>query len=75
MTGVIPALNFGVHACSVAQSCPALCDPMDCSLAGSSVHQISPGKSSGVGYRSLLQGISPTQGLNQGLLHSRVFTV
>ena len=26
--------------CEVAQSCPALCDPMDCSLPGSSVHGI-----------------------------------
>ena len=26
--------------CSVAQSCPTLCDPMDCSLPGSSVHGI-----------------------------------
>ena len=25
---------------SVAQSCPALCDPMDCSPPGSSVHEI-----------------------------------
>ena len=24
----------------VAQSCPALCDPMDCSLSGSSIHGI-----------------------------------
>ena len=24
----------------VTQSCPTLCDPMDCSLAGSSVHGI-----------------------------------
>ena len=24
----------------VAQSCPTLCDPMDCSLQGSSVHEI-----------------------------------
>ena len=24
----------------VAQSCPALCDPMDCSPPGSSVHEI-----------------------------------
>ena len=29
-----------VRACSVAQSCPALCDPMNCSLPGSSVHGI-----------------------------------
>ena len=26
----------------VAQSCPTLCDPMDCSLSGSSVHGIFP---------------------------------
>ena len=25
---------------AVAQSCPILCDPMDCSLPGSSVHEI-----------------------------------
>ena len=24
----------------VAQSCPTLCDPMDCSLSGSSIHVI-----------------------------------
>ena len=29
-----------VHACSVAKSCPTLCDPMDCSPPGSSVHGI-----------------------------------
>ena len=26
--------------CSVAQSCPTLCDPMDCSLRGSSLRGI-----------------------------------
>ena len=30
--------------CLVAQLCLALCDPMDCSLRGSSVHEDSPGK-------------------------------
>ena len=29
-----------VCACSVIKSCPAFCDPMDCSLPGSSVHGI-----------------------------------
>ena len=29
------------HACSVAKSCPTLWAPMDCSLPGSSVHEIS----------------------------------
>ena len=32
-----------------AQSCPTLSDPMDCSLPGSTVHGIFPGKSTGVG--------------------------
>ena len=40
---------------------------MDCSLPGSSVHGDSPGQNTGVGSRSLLQGIFPTQGLNPGL--------
>ena len=26
--------------CVVAQSCPTLCSPLDCSLSGSSVHEI-----------------------------------
>ena len=30
----------GVCMCEVAQSCPTLCDPMDCSLSGSSLHGI-----------------------------------
>ena len=30
--------------CLVTQSCPALCDPMDCSLPGSSVLSDFPGK-------------------------------
>ena len=29
-----------LHACSVAQSCPNLCNPVDCSPRGSSVHGI-----------------------------------
>ena len=55
----------------VAQSCPTLCNPMDCSPPSSSVHGDSPGKNTGVGYRALLQGIFPTQGSNPGLLHCR----
>ena len=27
-------------SCSVAQLCPTLCDPMDCSLPGSTIHEI-----------------------------------
>ena len=46
-------------------------DPMDCSLPGSSVHGDSPGKNTGVGCRTLLQGIFQTQGLNPGLPHCK----
>ena len=53
--------------CLVVQSCPTLCNPMDYSLPGSSVHGESPGKNTGVGCHSLLQGIFPTQGSNPGL--------
>ena len=55
----------------VAQSCPTLCDPMECSLPGFSVHGMFPGKSTGVGCHFLLQGIFLTQGSNPGLLHCR----
>ena len=47
--------------CLVAQSCPILCDPMDCSPPGSSAHGGFPGKNIGVGCHALLQGIFPTQ--------------
>ena len=52
----------------VTQSCPTLCDPMDCS---SSAHRDSPGKNTGMGGHSLLQGIFPTQESNPGLPHCR----
>ena len=55
----------------VTQSCLTLCDPMDCSPPGSSVHGDSPGKNTGVGCHALLQGIVPTQGSNPGLPHCR----
>ena len=55
--------------CLVAQSCPALCNSMDCS---SSVHGDSSGKNTGMVCHTLLQGgVFPTQGSNPGLLHCR----
>ena len=57
--------------CFVAQLCLTLCDPVDCSPPGSSVHGDSPGKNTGVGCHALLQGIFPTQGSNPGLQHCR----
>ena len=57
--------------CLVAQPCPTLCNSMDCSLPGSSVHGDSPGKNTGVGCHALLQGIFSTLGSNPGLSHCR----
>ena len=56
---------------SVTQSCPTLCDPMNCSPPGTSVHGDSPGKNTGMGCHALLQRIFLTQGLNPGLPHCR----
>ena len=53
------------------QSCLTLCDRMDCSPPGSSVHGDSLGKNTGVGCHSLLQQIFPSQGSNPGLAHCR----
>ena len=57
--------------CLVSQSCLTLCDPMDCTPPGSSVHGASPVKSTRVDCHALLQSIFPTQGLNSGLLRCR----
>ena len=48
----------------VAQLCPTLCNSMVCPW-------ISPGKNTGVGCHSPLQGIFLTQGSNPSLLHCR----
>ena len=40
--------------CLVAQSCLTLCDPMDCSLLGFSVHGASLGKNTGMACHALL---------------------
>ena len=53
------------------QSCLTLCNPMDCSPRGSSVHGDSPGKNTGMGCHALLQGILPVQGWNLPLLFGR----
>ena len=51
----------------VAQSHLTLCNPMDCNLCPWN----SPGKNTGVGCHSLLQGMFPTQELNLGLPRRR----
>ena len=48
--------------------CQTLCDPMDFSPPGSSVHAVSSGKDTGVGCHLLLLGIFLTQGSHPCLL-------
>ena len=56
----------------VARLCPTVCNPMDCSPPTRLLCPWnSPGKNTGVGSHSLLQGIFPTQGSNVGPLHCR----
>ena len=52
----------------VSQLCPTLCNPMSTRFL---CLWNSPGKNTGVGSHSFLQGIFPTQGSNPGLLHCR----
>ena len=59
-----------VATCSVAQSCPTLCSPMDYSPPGSSVHGIFQARI--LEWVAIPQGIFPTQGLNLRLLHWKV---
>ena len=51
-----------MHA-QLLQSCPTVCDPMDYSPPGSSVHGDSPGKTTEVGCHALLQGNLPNPGI------------
>ena len=65
---------LNIHVCCAVLSrsvMSALCDALDCSPLGSSVHGDSPGKNTEVGNLSLLQGIFPVQESNQGLRHCR----
>ena len=54
------------HTCVLTQSCPAVCDPIDCSPPGSSVRGIFPAQRAGCHF--LLQRIFPTQELSPHLL-------
>ena len=53
----------------VAQSCPTLLRPHGLQPSRLLCPLNSPGKNTGVGYHSLLQGIFPLQESNLGLLH------
>ena len=67
-TGLKKSVHALVGARSL-QSCPTLCDPMDCSLPGSSVHGISQARILEWAAVPTSRGFSPTQGLNLYLFH------
>ena len=46
-----------------------LCNPMDCSPPGSSIHGAFQARNAGAGCCCLLRGVFPTLGLNLHLLH------
>ena len=49
------AVAAAAAAAKSLQSCPTLCDPIDCSPPGSPRPWVSPGKNPGVGCHFLLQ--------------------
>ena len=69
-------LHWQVHSLPLAppgkplitQSCPTLCDLMDCSATRLLCQWNFPGKNTGVGCQALFLGIFPTQGSNLSLL-------
>ena len=68
LQGLSPPLGCFPKLFLVTQSCPTLCDPMDCSSPSSSVHGDSPDKNTEVGCHVLHLGIFLTQGSNWQLL-------
>ena len=66
------SFTVGYMLCLVAQPCPTLWDPMDCSPPGSSVHVDSPGKNMGVGCHTLLQGDLPNPEIKPRFLELQV---
>ena len=61
---MLSTANYWMNECLVAQSYLTLCDSMNCSLSGSSVH--------GILQARILEWVaipSSTQGFNPGLLH------
>ena len=62
------SLSWSMCACAVAQLCPTLCDPRNCSPPDSSVHGIIQARILEWVAIFLLQGIFPTQRSNLHLL-------
>ena len=66
---VMPVASMMCCCFSVAQLCPTLCNPMDCSPPGSSVHRISQARILEWVAISFFMGVFPAQGWNPCLLH------
>ena len=62
---------ISVFVCLVAQSWLTLCDPMGCSLPGSSVHGASPGKNTEWVAMPSSRGVFPLERWDPGLLHCK----
>ena len=70
-----------VCLCLATQSCPTLCNLVDCSTPGFSVHGDSPGKNTSVGWYALLQarilvwvGMPFSRGFSQPRDRTQVFS-
>ena len=61
-------MHYFIVKVLLTQSCPTLCDPMDCSPPGSLVHGILQARILEWVASALLWGIFLTQGLNPSLL-------
>ena len=69
-------INIYVHICMLgAQSCPTLCDPMDCSLPGSSVHGILQAKILEWFASSFSRGSMPPRDRNWVCIAGKFFNV
>ena len=75
LSGILVYLVFPTSTlfcvCLVTQSCLTLCDPHGLQPARFLYPWVSPGKNTGMGSHSLLQGILPTWGSKLCLLHCR----
>ena len=72
VTNIVVVLTSLLRLCNVCvtQSCPILCNPMDCSPPGTSVHEDSPDKNTGV-VMPTSRGSSQPRDWTLGLLHCR----
>ena len=70
-TAILHPLPDQERKCEVTQTSSTLCNPMDCSPPGSSVHGILQARIPESGAIPFLQGIFQTQGSNLSLLHCR----